>query len=241
MGKKGPSKHMKREKSPKFWPIHRKEKKWSVRPKPVSHKTQVTMPLTVVIRDSLKFANTAKEAKLIINQGKVIVDGKTRLYERYSIGLMDVLELPDADIRYRVLPQHGGRFILHPIPKEEASFKLCRIVGKTSVKNGLTQLNLHDGRNILIDKDEYDVGDVIKLDIPRQEITDHIAFKPGVRAIITGGRSQGKKGILMELGSEPGKKKTATIRTPENEDVRTLAGYVFIVGKETPLISLPGE
>jgi hypothetical protein len=31
----------------------------------------------------------------------------------------------------------------------------------------------------------------------------------------------------MGLGSEPGNKRTATIRTPENEDVRTLVKYVF--------------
>jgi ribosomal protein S4E len=73
-----------------------------------------------------------------------------------------------------------------------------------------------------------------------QEIIDHISFKPGVRVIITGGRSQGQYGILLELGKEPGKKRTATIRTPENDDVRTLASYVFAVGTETPLISLPG-
>ncbi len=42
------------------------------------------------------------------------------------------------------------------------------------------------------------------------------------------------------IGQEPGKKRTATIRTPENDDVRTLASYVFAVGTETPIISLPG-
>ena len=45
---------------------------------------------------------------------------------------------------------------------------------------------------------------------------------------------------LIDLGSEPGKKKTATIRTPDNDDIRTLASYVFAVGTETPMISLPG-
>ncbi len=42
------------------------------------------------------------------------------------------------------------------------------------------------------------------------------------------------------MGQEPGKKRTATIRTPENDDVRTLANYVFAVGTEVPIISLPG-
>jgi small subunit ribosomal protein S4e len=231
---------MKREMSPKFWPIHRKEAVWSVRPSPGPHPSKVSTPLTVIIRDFLGLAETAKEAKRIINEGKVKVDGKTRKNERYSIGLMDVLELPEADRRYRLLPEHGGRFILHPISKVETNYKLCRIVGKNTVRGGKTQLNLHDGRNILIKEGSYDVGDIVKLDFVGQEITDHIGFKPGVRVIITGGRSQGQYGILIDLGQEPRKKRTATIRTPENDDVRTLASYVFAVGTETPLISLPG-
>jgi small subunit ribosomal protein S4e len=195
-----------------------------------------------VIRDFLGLAETAKEAKTIIKQGKVFVDGKSREDDRFPIGLMDVLTLPEADERYRVLPEHGGRFILHQISGEETSFKLCRIINKTTVRNGVIQLNLHDGRNVLLTEggETYDVNDIVKLSVPEQEITDHIAFKPGVRAIITGGRSQGQYGILIGLGSEPGDKRTATIRTLENEDVRTLASYVFAVGTETPIISLPG-
>lgn len=242
MGKKGPSKHLKREMSPKFWPIHRKEEVWAVRSKPGAHGARVSAPLLVVIRDFLGLAETAKEAKTIIKRGKVFVDGKPRNDDRFPIGLMDVLTLPEADERYRVLPEHGGRFILHPISGEETGFKLCRIIDKTTAANGVVQLNLHDGRNVLLAEggEIYDVNDIVKVSVPKQEITDHIAFKPGVRAIITGGKSQGQYGILIGLGSEPGDKRTATIRTPENEDVRTLASYVFAVGTETPLISLPG-
>jgi small subunit ribosomal protein S4e len=240
MGKKGPTRHMKRQMSPKFWPIHRKEALWSVRPSPGPHPLKVSTPLTVVLRDFLGFAETAKEATRIIKEGKVKVDGRIRRDARYSIGLMDVFELPDADQSYRVLPEHGGRFILHPISKAETDYKLCRIIGKTTVRGGKTQLNLHDGRSILIDEGSYAVGDIVKIDVVGQEIIDHISFQPGVRVIITGGRSQGQFGILLDLGEEPGKKRTATIRTPENDDVRTLASYVFAVGTETPLISLPG-
>lgn len=242
MGKKGPSKHMKREMSPSFWPIHRKEDVWAVKTSPGPHASKVSIPLLVIVRDFLEYAASGNEAVKIIKHGKVVVDGKPRRDERYSVGLMDVVELPDLDQFFRVLPDHGGRFKLHPIARREADFKLCRIVGKTVVKEGKTQINLHDGRNVLITDGEvnYAVNGVIKLNIPDQEITDFVHFKPGVRAIITGGRSQGRFGILMEIGSEPGDKRTATIKTSGNEDVRTLMKYIFAVGSESPLISLPG-
>lgn len=228
--------------APSFWPIHRKEDVWAVRTSPGPHRSNVSMPLLVVVRDVLGYAETRKEASMLIKQAKVLVDGKIRRDGRYPIGLMDVIELPDTKQFFRVLPEHGGKFKLHPISGKEAGFKLCRIDGKTIVKNGTTQLNLHDARNVLLTDDEgtYAVNDVIRLNIPNQEITDHIEFKPGVRAIITGGRSQGKYGILMGFGSEPGIKRTATIRTSDNEDVRTLGKYVFAIGYETPMISLPG-
>ena len=131
---------------------------------------------------------------------------------------------------------------LHPIESGEAGFKLCRIVGKVTVKGGGTQLNLHDGRNVIPPDDEtpYKVNDVLQLKVPEQEVLGHISFEQGVQAIITGGRSKGKHGVVIGFGSEPGKKWTATIRTPDGEDVRTLARYVFAVGSKEPLISLPG-
>jgi small subunit ribosomal protein S4e len=241
MGKKGPSRHLKRQSSPKFWPVSRKEDVWAIKTEPGAHRSKVAIPLLVAVRDFMDVAETAKEARMIIKQTKVFVDGKPRKSDRYPIGLMDVLELPTAQTRFRVLPRHGGRFILHPISKEETNFKLCKIIGKTIIKNGLTQLNLHDGRNVNLtdSQDPYQVNDTIKLTIPEQEIIDHIVFNAGIRAIITGGKSQGKYGIIIDLGTEPGNKKTATIRTQTNEDVKTLSKYVFAVGTDSPLISLP--
>jgi ribosomal protein S4E len=44
--------------------------------------------------------------------------------------------------------------------------------------------------------------------------------------------------MIIGLGPEPGWKKTCTIRTPEGEDIRTLSGYVFVVGSKQPMITL---
>jgi len=242
VGRKGPSRHMKRPLSPTFWPIHRKEKVWAVKTSPGGHGAKVSTPLLVIVRDFVGYAKTAKEARLIIKQGKILVDGKPRIDVRYPVGLMDVVSLPDADETYRILPEHGGRFVLHPIKGVERGFKLCQIVGKSTVKGGKTQLNLHDGRNLLLedDREHYAVHDILKLNILDQEVEEHIKFKPGVRVIITGGRSQGTSGILLDLSSETGGKRTATVRTAANDDVRTLTDYVFAVGTEAPIISLPG-
>lgn len=242
MGRKGPSRHMKREPSPRFWPVHRKEHVWSVRTRPGPHALKESLPLIVIVRDILRYAETGKEAKMLIKQGRVNVDGMPRRDERYPVGAMDVVKLPDAKRLFRALPAYGGRLVLHSIEEEEASFKLCRIVKKTTLKGDRAQLNLHDGRNVIPEGggEGYKVNDSLQLKIPEQEVIGHISLKQGVLAMVTGGRSQGKLGVVTSLGPEPGWKRTATMRTAGGEEVRTLARYIFAVGSGEPLISLPG-
>ncbi len=240
MGRKGPTRHMKRQQSPTFWSLHRKESVWAVKTSPGPHNFSTSMPISVVLRDILAYTTTGREAKMIVKQGKIKVDGKPRLNERFPIGLMDIISLPDANENYRLLPAKGGRLTLHQIKGDEISFKLCRITGKTTLRNNVVQLQLHDGRTINISKEKtYNVNDVLKIKVPSQEIVEHIAFKDQLLIIITGGRSQGETGIIIGLGDEPGWKKTATIRTKEGTDIRTLTKYVFPLGTSQPLISLP--
>lgn len=240
MGRKGPTRHMKRQQAPAFWTIKRKEKIWSIKTSSGPHNFNTSIPVTVLLRDMLNYATTRREASMITKQGKIKIDGKPRLDEKFPVGLMDVITLPDADESYRVLPAKGGRFTLHKIKGEEIGFKLCRIIGKTTLKNNITQLRLHDGRTLNVPTESpYKVNDVLKIKIPSQEIVENISFKDQLQIIITGGRSQGETGLIIGLGDEPGWKKTATVRTPSGEDIRTLTKYVFPIGTTQPLISLP--
>ena len=240
MGNKGPTRHLKRHQSPSHWPIYRKAGVWTIRTSPGPHNMDTSIPSTVILRDQLQYATTASEAKTILIQGKFHVDGKPRMDTAYPVGLMDVLHIPDSGEYFRVLPDQGGKLKFLAISAEEAQFKLYRIIGKTSQKKGKIQLNLHDGSNILVgaEQDHYKVNDVLKVKVPEKEIQDYIEFKEMQQVIVTGGRSQGARGTLIGMGPEPGWKKTATIRTPEGNDIRTLANYLFVVGSNEPVIKL---
>jgi small subunit ribosomal protein S4e len=242
MGKKGPSRHLKRPPSPSFWSVHRKSGAWSMRTSSGPHSLYTSMPVGVVLRDELKYAKSAKEAKFLIKQGKLIVDGKTRLDEKFPVGLMDVISIPDSKEFFRVLPDHGGKLKLLPITEDDAKYKLVRITGKMTQPEGKTQLNLHDGYNVVVsaEDDSYKVNDVLKIRVPEKEIVDHIEFKEMQQSIVTGGRSQGAQGMIIGLGPELGWKKTCTIKTAEGEDIMTLARYVFAVGSKEPVIALQG-
>lgn len=233
-------KHLKRFKSPKHWPIHPKEYKWSVKPSPGPHAIEGSLPLLVIVRDILGVADNAREARKIINSGEILVDGRPRKNYKFPVGFMDVVSIPKTGEVYRVLPDEKGRLILHPITEENAGFKLCKIINKTTLKGGRTQLNMHDGRNC-ISEDEFRVGDVVKLSVPNQEILERIPLEKGSLGLVTGGRHTGEIGRIKKINiTKSSMPNTAVIETEAKKTFLTLKDYVFVIGKEESVISLPG-
>jgi len=249
MGRKGATKGLKRKPAPRSWPIHRKEFVWTVRPSPGPHSLENCLPLAIILREILGFAHTRKESKAIVSSGKVYVDGKVRREDDFPVGLMDVVSIMDVDKCFRILPSKKG-LILHPINKEEEKFKLCRIENKTIVRNGHIQLNLHDGSNILIKVSDLEVPqenilqtfDTLKISLPKREILEHIKMKEGDFAIIIGGKNVGNYGKIVEIEKGEGKKRRNTLVKIEDEkgnSYQTILNFVFAIGEDKPLISLP--
>ena len=128
MAKMGSRKHLKRYKAPKSWPIHPKEDTWTVKPSAGSHSINDSIPLTLVIRDVLKLADNAREAKRIINSGNILVNGIVVKDYKFPVGFMDVLNIPKTGESYRVLLDRKARLQLKLI--EDSSAKLSKIVEK---------------------------------------------------------------------------------------------------------------
>lgn len=249
MGRKGGRRSLKRKPAPRFWPIHRKEAIWTVKPSPGPHPISSCLPLALVLRDKLGVAKTRKEAKTIISKGKVIVDGKVQKEETFPTGLMDIIFISDMGKTYRVLPSKKG-LILHPVEKDEAAFKLCRIEDKSIVSGGHVQLNLHDGRNVLIKVEDpmkpeeylYQTLDTVKISFPEQEVVGHIKLTEGVSALIVGGKNTGKRGKIAAIEKRTGQKRRNSLITIEDERgnrFQTTVDYVFVIGDTEPEISLP--
>ena len=249
MGRKGESGHLKRKPAPKMWPIHRKEAVWTVMPKPGPHSISRSLPLAIIVRDMLGFAKTAKEAKNIISQGKITVDGKVRRDERFLVGLMDVISILDAKKSYRVLPSKKGLF-LHPIGADETAFKLCRIENKTVVKGGNMHLDLHDGSNSLINVSDsqnpeevvYHTLDVLKLSVPDRELLEYTKLIVGAPAIVIGGKNMGKSGKVATIEKKSDKKRRnllVTLKDVNGNQFQTILDFVFILGDTESSISLP--
>ncbi|AFZ71088.1 ribosomal protein S4E [Caldisphaera lagunensis DSM 15908] len=249
MGNMGGTRSIKGIAAPPFWPIERKLRPWTPKPSPGPHNAEQSLPLLVVLRDMLKYAETGKEAIKIINENKIKVDGRVVNDYKYPLSVMDVLEIPENDEYYRVIPYPTDYLGLYKITKEEASLKPVRIENKTIVKGGNLQLNLSGGRNILVkfkegEKKEvpYKTLDTLLITLPNQEIKEHIPFQIGDYALVIWGKNVGKLGKIVSVNKQWGRKSsTVTLEGKSGRKIQTILDYILIVGKEKPVISLPGE
>lgn len=230
------SKDMKRITAPRSWPVPRKTNIWIAKPSPGSHGIEESMPLVVVLRDILGVADTAKEVKRILRNRDVLVDGRVVSDYEFPVGLMDVVSIPKMNQHYRMLLDRHGKFRLVQVLEGKQNWKLCRIEGKTTVPGGKTQLNLHDGRNVLVPKDSYTVGDVVKLEVPSQKILDTYKLAKGSTALITSGSNVGQLEVIEEYIVQ----RTSAPNLVKFRDGKlTIKDNVFVIGSKGPEIELP--
>mgnify|MGYP000079448838 CR=1 FL=1 len=235
--------HLKRFGAPGYWGISVKEYKWTVRPNPGPHPKNRCIPAVILIRNILKFADNHREAKYILNNGEMLVDGRTVKEPKYPVGLMDVVSFPSRDMYYRVVPSRRV-LTLQEIEKDQANKKLVKITGKSTVKGGHIQIHLHDGRNILIrvknpgnPEVEYRVGDSLLIEVPSQKILQHIPEKSGNLAVVTGGSHISEKATLLEIRKNVMRPDVSVLASKKKFE--TLRDYVFMIGQgENPVIPL---
>ncbi len=230
------SDHMKRLAVPRSWPIKKKLHVWVTKQSPGAHSIDESMPAVVVLRDMLGVCDTAKEAKRIVGNREVLVDGKALKDPRAPIGLMDVVSIPKMNANWRMLLTDKGKLTLVPIEESEAGWKLCRIEDKTLVKGGKVQLNFHDGRNILLDKDDYKTGDVLKVSFDGQKIVEAYPLSSGASALIFKGVHAGTVETVSDYVVVKGPSANVVKFTDGTETVKD---NVFVIGASAPAIKMP--
>ena len=162
--------HLSRLVAPRSWPMKRKGIKFIARPRSGPHKLEDSITLKMIMQNFLKQTATARETKIVLNNGKVFVDNKIVKDPNYPISLMDTISIPSLDEYYRVLIDEHKKFKLNKITKENANLKLCKIIDKTLLKKNKLQINFSDGRNKIAEDKKYKVGDTLVLTLDKNEI-----------------------------------------------------------------------
>ncbi|MEW5955706.1 MAG: 30S ribosomal protein S4e [Candidatus Micrarchaeota archaeon] len=229
----GKRRHLKRIAAPKAVPLSKKTTVWFKKGKPGAHALAQSIPLLSLLRDVLKIAGSKWEAKKIIAAGDVLVDETHVSDEGCAVGLMDAVSIPKMKKHYRVVFRKG-RLGLSEITAEEAKEKPCKIVGKTVVAGNKVQLNLHDGRNYLIEKeeDQFKAGDTVRLALPSQKLAGFMKLEKGARCYVYKGKHSGKTGVLKEIVEFPyGTPSDVVLEDETGNKLITLKDYLFVVDK----------
>jgi small subunit ribosomal protein S4e len=236
--------HQKRIAAPRSWKIARKTLYWAVKQKPGPHPQDRSMPLLLIVRDMLKLADNSSEAKRILNEGNVVVNGKVRKDHKFPVGVFDILSIPLVKANYMVLLDKKDKLSLVEIDKRAASKKLCRVNGKSVIKEGAVQLNLHDGRNILPGESGTGIKthDSLLISIPNNKIMKHFAYKEGSKVVVIGGKHSAQTGEIEEIrvvhSSQPNVVRIKSMDGEESFSFESREDSVFVVGEKK--IEVPG-
>jgi len=236
VGRKGQRRSLKRLFAPKNWRIERKVKEWTVKPIPGPHSKEVSIPITILLRDYLGHATNRKEVNFILHNGDVLVNGRPIKDSSFPVGIMDVIEIPKTKEYFRVLFDKKGSVNLLKIDESEKNTKLFKLINKTMLTGKKVQLNLHDGTNLL-SEEGYKTSSTLVMKVPDMKIVDSLEFKEGYIGLVIKGKNVSRIGKISKI-TPFGIYKDAVILESGNDKFQTLKDYVLVVGKDSPIIKL---
>ncbi|KDN42863.1 putative ribosomal protein S4.e, cytosolic [Tilletiaria anomala UBC 951] len=229
---RGPRKHLKRLAAPSSWMLDKLSGTYAPRPSPGPHKLRESLPLIVLLRNRLKYALNGREVTTICAQRLIKVDGKVRTDTCYPTGFQDVVSIEKSGEHFRILYDVKGRFVVHRITPEEASYKLLKVKKIQLGSKGVPHIVTHDGRTIRYPDPVIRAGDTVKYSIEENKLLEHIKFDTGASVMITGGRNQGRAGIITGRERHPGGFDIVHVRDPLGREFSTRVGNIFVTGTD---------
>lgn len=251
---RGPKKHLKRLHAPRHWFLSKIGGIWAPRPSTGPHKLRECLPISLILRNRLKYALTRREVLTVVMRRLVKIDGKVRTDINYPAGFQDVVTIDKTNEQFRLLYDMKGRFVLHRITDKEAQYKLLRVVARATAKKATIGRNpfahgqaaaipyivTHDGRTIRYPHPNIQVNDVVKFDIVNNKILEHVPFDLGNLCLITKGANCGRIGVILNRENHPGSYAIVHIKDKKGNVFATRLANVFSLGKgDNALISLP--
>jgi len=226
------TKHQKRLSAPDSWPVSRKTETFTIKADAGPHGDD-GVPLTILLRDVLEYADSRKEVKYALEREAVHINGAPARDESRPVGMFDILAFPDREEFYRVFPGEGGRLALTPIDEDAAGSKLGKIVGKRQVDGGHTQLNLHDGANLVVeDAADYAVGDSLVVDNEDRSVVAHFTYEEGALVTAVQGSHAGEIGRVETIDVTPGSGSNNVVFEAGDERLETVEEYVVVIDEQ---------
>jgi small subunit ribosomal protein S4e len=151
--------------APSHWSLDKLSGTYATRPSTGPHKLRECIPLSVLLRNRLKYALSGQEVLKIVKDkdANIKVDNKIRRDPKFPLGFQDVVSIPKTGENFRILYDVKGRFQPHRIEAKEAEFKLLKIKRKVLGKNKIPYVVTHDGRTIRFPHPDIKKNDTVKV------------------------------------------------------------------------------
>jgi small subunit ribosomal protein S4e len=221
--------HQKRLSVPDSWPVGRKTGTFTVKAQGPHGDDGV--PLVILLRDVLGYVDDLGEAKYALNEGNVLVNGDEVTDASRPIGMFDILGFAEREEYYRVFPGQGGRLALTGISEDAAGSKLGKVVGKRNIAGGRTQVNLHDGGNLVLDDaGDVGVGDSLVIDNDDGSVVAQFPYEEGCLVTAVRGSHSGRIGRVTEVDVTLGSGSNhVTFESADGESYETVEEYVVVI------------
>lgn len=216
--------------------IPRKTFFWGASPRPGKHNRKDSMALLTALRDYLKVGDKEREVSRILVNGLVKVDGNIVKDRRYPVGFMDLISLEKVGKSFRILYDRKGGLVLGEESAENSDKKLMKVLNRTTVKGGKTQLSFHDGQIILSDDKEVKTGDVVLVSIPDKKIIEVMKLQPGNKVFLTGGSHAGSVATIKNIEIKESSHKNLI---HFEEGYSTITDYAFVVSGRKYAYEIP--
>jgi small subunit ribosomal protein S4e len=223
------TKHQKRLSVPNSWPVERKTETFTVKADAGPH-GEAGVPLLIVLRDVLGYADSRKEARYALDQGSIRINGSVVSDEERPVGMFDILAFDEREEYYRVFPGEGGRLSLTPIDEESAGSKLGKVVNKKHVPGGDVQLTLHDGQTLVVEEgSDYDGGDSLVVSNDDGEVVAHFEYEEGALVTAVEGAHAGEIGTIDEIQVTPGSADNIVRVEQDDDSFETVEEFVVVI------------
>merc|ERR1719284_1021128 len=144
---------------------------------------------------------------------------------------MDVISLEKTKEHFRMLYDTKGRFVVHKISADEATYKMCKVKQVMKGAKGVNQIVTHDGRTVRFPDPEIKVNDSVRLEIETGKILDHAKFEHGNVCMLIGGNNIGRVGVLHHREKHPGTHEIIHLKDEAGHTFATRLENVCVIGK----------
>jgi len=246
---------MKRLNAPRHWMLNKLGGTWAPRPSTGPHKLRECLPVSLILRNRLKYSLTRRETNMIVMRRFVKVDNKVRTDLNYPAGFMDTVSIEKTNDHFRLMYDIKGRFQMVKLDKKEIGFKLLRVQQMSKANRTTAGSNpflagqagaipyvvTHDGRTIRYPDPNIKVNDTVKFDLVKNEIVGFLKFEVGNMVMITRGKNIGRVGVIADIEKHPGSFDIVHVKDKRGHLFATRLQNVFIIGDKKEWVSLPKQ